>query len=37
MTLIKPHGADALNPRIASGQRLADLREEADGLVSITV
>jgi sulfate adenylyltransferase len=37
MTLIKPHGADALNPRIASGQRLADLREEADGLLSITV
>ena len=37
MTLIKPHGADALNPRIASGQRLAQLREEADGLVSITV
>ena len=37
MTLIKPHGADALNPRIASGQRLAQLREEADGLVSIIV
>ena len=37
MTLIKPHGADALNPRIASGQRLAELREEADGLLSITV
>ena len=37
MSLIKPHGADALTPRIVSDQRKLALEEEAASLVSITV
>ena len=37
MSLIRPHGADALTPRIVSDQRKATLEKEAAGLASITV
>ena len=37
MSLIKPHGADALTPRIVSDQRKLALEEEAPKLLSITV
>ena len=37
MSLIKPHGADALKPRIVSDQRRLALEEEASNLSSITV
>ena len=37
MSLIKPHGADALTPRIVSDQRKLALEEEASKLLSITV
>ena len=37
MSLIKPHGADALTPRIVSDQRKLALEEEALSLPSLTV
>ncbi len=37
MSLIKPHGAEALTPRIVSDQRKEELVEEATGLASIMV
>ena len=37
MSLIKPHGADALTPRIVSDQRKLALEEEVSSLSSITV
>ena len=37
MSLIKPHGADALTPRIVSDQRKFALEEEALSLPSLTV
>ena len=37
MSLITPHGAPALTPLIATGQRLADLEAESSTLPSITV
>lgn len=37
MSLIKPHGAEALTPRIVSDQRELALEEEASTLPSITV
>ena len=37
MSLIRPHGADALTPRIVSDQRKATLEKEAAGLASVTV
>jgi len=37
MSLIRPHGADALTPRIVSHQQKATLEKEAAGLASITV
>lgn len=37
MSLIKPHGAEALTPRIVSDQRELALEEEASKLPSITV
>ena len=37
MSLIKPHGADALTPRIVSDQRKLALEEEALGLPSLSV
>ena len=37
MSLIKPHGADALTPRIVSDERKLALEEEASKLPSITV
>ena len=37
MSLIKPHGAEALTPRIVSGQRKLDLSREATSLASVTV
>ena len=37
MSLITPHGAPALTPLIATGQRLVDLEEESSTLPSITV
>lgn len=37
MSLIKPHGAEALTPRIVSDQRKEELLEEATGLASIMV
>ena len=37
MSLIKPHGADALTPRIVSDQRKLALEEEAASLASIAV
>ena len=37
MSLIKPHGADALTPRIVSEQRKLVLEEEALSLPSLTV
>jgi sulfate adenylyltransferase len=37
MSLIKPHGAEALIPRIATGERLAALTQEATDLKAITL
>lgn len=37
MSLIKPHGAQALTPRIVSDQHKAELLQEASGLFSITI
>lgn len=37
MSLIRPHGADALTPRIVSDQQKATLEKEAAGLASITL
>ena len=37
MSLIKPHGAEALTPRIVSDQRKEEFVEEATGLASIMV
>lgn len=37
MSLIRPHGAPALTPRIVAGQRKADLNKEASSLACVTV
>lgn len=37
MSLIKPHGAQALTPRIVSDQRKAELLQEASELISLTI
>ena len=37
MSLIKPHGAEALIPRIATGERLTELTQEATDLKAITL
>ena len=37
MSLIKPHGAEALIPRLATGERLAALTQEATDLKAITL
>lgn len=37
MSLIKPHGAEALIPRIVTGERLDALTQEATDLKAITI